>query len=97
MASNRIWNNFQLALGEKSNLMVLKEDRLKVILDSNFLFIPSQFHLDIFKELENKLSYVQVIDATPPIEEVTKTIWNICYDYAKRHLGGQKHRTTIIG
>ena len=27
-----------------------------MILDSNFLFIPSQFHVDIFKELENLLS-----------------------------------------
>ena len=27
-----------------------------MILDSNFLFIPSQFHVDIFKELENRLN-----------------------------------------
>ncbi|UCF58329.1 MAG: hypothetical protein JSV15_04400 [Candidatus Bathyarchaeota archaeon] len=30
--------------------------KVKVILDSNFLFIPSQFHVDIFKELTNLLS-----------------------------------------
>ena len=30
--------------------------RTKVILDSNFLFIPSQFHVDIFKELASVLT-----------------------------------------
>jgi len=29
---------------------------LKVILDSNFLFIPSQFQIDIFEELSNLLN-----------------------------------------
>ena len=33
-----------------------KEEMLKVVLDSNFLFIPLQFHLDIFGELENLLN-----------------------------------------
>lgn len=36
-------------------MVVLKEENLKVILDSNFLFIPSQFRLDIFDELANQL------------------------------------------
>jgi rRNA-processing protein FCF1 len=30
--------------------------RTKVILDSNFLFIPSQFHVDVFKELASVLT-----------------------------------------
>ena len=30
--------------------------RTKVILDSNFLFIPSQFHVDIFKELASVIT-----------------------------------------
>jgi hypothetical protein len=34
----------------------LAELTLKVILDSNFLFIPSQFQLDIFEELLNLLN-----------------------------------------
>lgn len=34
---------------------------IKVILDSNFLFIPSQFQIDIFSELENLLG--QKVDA----------------------------------
>jgi rRNA-processing protein FCF1 len=30
--------------------------KIKVILDSNFFFIPSQFHVDIFNELANLFS-----------------------------------------
>lgn len=37
-------------------MAVSKEGKLKVILDSNFLFVPSQFHLDIFEELANLLN-----------------------------------------
>jgi rRNA-processing protein FCF1 len=40
---------------EKSNL-VSEEEKLKIVLDSNFLFLPSQFHLDIFEELANLLN-----------------------------------------
>lgn len=36
--------------------MVRKKEKLKVILDSNFLFVPSQFQLDIFEELTNLLN-----------------------------------------
>jgi len=34
----------------------LKELTLKIILDSNFLLIPSQFQIDIFEELSNLLN-----------------------------------------
>ena len=37
-------------------MAVSKEETVKVILDSNFLFVPSQFHLDIFEELANLLN-----------------------------------------
>jgi len=37
-------------------LVVSKEEKVKVVLDSNFLFVPSQFHLDIFEELANLLN-----------------------------------------
>jgi rRNA-processing protein FCF1 len=40
---------------EKFNL-VSDEETLKVVLDSNFLFVPSQFHLDIFEELAKLLN-----------------------------------------
>ncbi len=37
-------------------MAVSKEEKLRVVLDSNFLFLPSQFHLDIFEELANLLN-----------------------------------------
>ena len=37
-------------------MVVSKEEKVKVVLDSNFLFVPSQFHLDIFEELANLLN-----------------------------------------
>ena len=37
-------------------MAVSKEEKLKVVLDANFLFIPSQFQVDIFEELENLLN-----------------------------------------
>jgi rRNA-processing protein FCF1 len=39
-----------------SNLAASKEEKLKIILDANFLFVPSQFRLDIFEELANLLN-----------------------------------------
>ena len=41
---------------EKLNLPVSKEPKIKVILDANFLFVPTQFNLDIFEELTNLLN-----------------------------------------
>ena len=38
------------------NLRVSKKEKVKVIFDSNFFFIPSQFQLDIFEELTNLLN-----------------------------------------
>ncbi len=35
---------------------VSKEEKLRVILDSNFLFVPFQFQVDIFEELANLLN-----------------------------------------
>jgi len=37
-------------------LRVSKKEKVKVIFDSNFFFIPSQFQLDIFEELTNLLN-----------------------------------------
>ena len=33
-----------------------KEEKLKIILDANFLFVPSQFNIDVFEELANLLN-----------------------------------------
>jgi len=38
------------------NLRVSKKEKVQVIFDSNFLFVPSQFQLDIFEELTNLLN-----------------------------------------
>ena len=54
LSDNKYWIKKDFSLGE-SNLAISKE-KLKVILDSNFLFIPSQFHLNIFEELANLLN-----------------------------------------
>jgi rRNA-processing protein FCF1 len=37
-------------------LAVSEEETMKVVLDANFLFVPSQFNLDIFEELANLLN-----------------------------------------
>jgi len=41
---------------EIKKLHYLENKTLKVILDANFFFVPSQFKLDIFEELENLLN-----------------------------------------
>ena len=44
---------------------------LQVILDSNFLLLPTQFRLDIFEEVENLLSTrVEFLLPTPVYEEL---------------------------
>jgi rRNA-processing protein FCF1 len=56
MAPHRIWNNPKLAFLEENPLAISKKAKLKVILDSNFLFVPSQFGLNIFDKLANLLN-----------------------------------------
>jgi len=46
----------------------------KVILDSNFLFIPFQFRIDIFEELENLLGKVEPIVLSTTLEELTNLV-----------------------
>ena len=35
-------------------MRVGRKEKVKVIFDSNFLFVPSQFQLDIYEELANR-------------------------------------------
>jgi rRNA-processing protein FCF1 len=42
--------------GRRCSLSVSKEEKFRVVLDANFLFIPSQFQVDIFEELANLLN-----------------------------------------
>jgi rRNA-processing protein FCF1 len=41
----------QRSLFGRNVLVVSKEEKLKVVLDANFLFVPIQFRLDIFEEM----------------------------------------------
>lgn len=44
-----------------------------MILDSNFLFIPSQFHIDIFEELERVLGQrIDLVLLSPTYEEIRR-------------------------
>lgn len=46
---------------------------LRVVLDSNFLFIPLQFHVDIFRELERAVNRkIEPVLLTPVHEELKK-------------------------
>lgn len=46
---------------------------MKVILDSNFLFVPSQFRVDIFEELESLLGQrVDPVLLSPTYQEIRK-------------------------
>ena len=46
---------------------------IKVILDSNFLFIPSQFHIDIFNEFKNILGQrLDFVLLSPTYEEIRR-------------------------
>ena len=46
---------------------------IKVILDSNFLFIPSQFHLDIFEELTKLLNQrFDPVLLSPTLQEIQR-------------------------
>lgn len=57
-------------------MRVTKKETVKVILDSNFLLIPSQFQLDIFEELGNLLSQqfdpVLLFPTKNELQEMTK-------------------------
>jgi rRNA-processing protein FCF1 len=41
---------------EKLNVVLPKYKPVKIILDANFFFVPSQFNFDIFEELANLLN-----------------------------------------
>jgi len=52
MASHWLWNNKRI----KKVIYISGKIKMKVVLDSNFLFIPSQFQVDIFEELSKLLN-----------------------------------------
>jgi len=52
---------------------MMKRSPLKIILDSNFLFLPAQFGIDIFDAIEELLSRrVEFVLPSPVFEEVAR-------------------------
>ena len=52
---------------------MMKRSPLKIILDSNFLFLPAQFGIDIFDAIEELLSrHVEFVLPSPVFEEVAR-------------------------
>lgn len=83
MATYRIWHSEIVGRAkEGSNPLQIRNENdevlsgkksLKVILDSNFLFIPSQFTIDIFEELGNVLNRsFEPILLSPTITELQR-------------------------
>jgi len=46
--------------------------KAKVLLDTNFLFIPLRFNVDIFSELERLIDYYRPLVTTPVLDELKK-------------------------
>lgn len=46
----------KIGIRKKHDLVNSKENELKIILDTNFFFIPFKFKVDIFEELSNLLN-----------------------------------------
>ena len=64
MAAHWLWH-YDLDLGDKL--------AIKIIVDTNFLFIPSKFRLDIFEELNNLLTQrVEPVILSPTYRELQR-------------------------
>lgn len=63
MAIDRRWD---------TERMTPKESNKRVILDTNFLFIPSKFRIDIFDELQRLLGKHQCVIITPVLIELNQ-------------------------
>lgn len=63
----------------------------KIILDTNFLFVPSQFHLDIFEELDRSIGQqVEPLILSSTFEELQKLIKSRSIKKSKQALLGLK-------
>lgn len=63
----------------------------KIILDTNFLFIPSQFHLDIFEELDRLLGHqVELLILSSTLKELQKLAKSRSVKKSKQALLGLK-------
>lgn len=75
---------------------------IKIILDANFLFVPSQFHLDIFEELNRVLGQqVEPLILSSTFEELHKLVKSRSIKKSKQTLLGlelaRKGRIVEIG
>jgi len=71
----------------------------RIILDTNFLFIPSQFHLDIFEELNRVVGQrIEPLVLSPTLEELQKFARSKSVKISKQALLGLKlaEKCTII-
>ena len=71
----------------------------RIILDTNFLFIPSQFHLDIFEELNRVVGQrIEPLILSPTLEELKKFARSKSVKISKQALLGLKlaEKCTII-
>ena len=72
MATHRLWFNERL-VSEIPQDCLVQILVARVILDSNFLFIPSQFQLDIVDELAKLLDQrVDLVILSPTYEEIAR-------------------------
>jgi len=63
----------------------------RIILDTNFLFIPSQFHLDIFEELNRVIGQrIEPLVLSPTVEELQKFVRSKSVKISKQALLGLK-------
>lgn len=83
MATNRLWHNNLDFLGNHLTT--------KIILDTNFLFVPFQFHLDIFEEL-NRLCVqsIEPLILSSTFEELQKLVKSHSVKKSKQALLGLK-------
>ena len=83
MAINRLWHNKLKFLGNHLTT--------KIILDTNFLFVPSQFHLDIFEELDRLLGQqVEPLILSSTLRELQKLAESRSVKKSKQALLGLK-------
>lgn len=83
MATHRLRHNNLEFLGNRL--------AIRIILDTNFLFLPSQFHLDIFDELNRLVEQrIEPLVLSPTVEELQKFARSRSVKISKQALLGLK-------
>lgn len=50
----------------------MRKEKIKVIFDANFLFIPFQFRIDIFREIESLIGHFEPVILSTTLEELMR-------------------------